>query len=269
MSFDSYLLLVSIIVIASLTVFFAFLIWYIYTLSIRLIYVGYWDEDLVQEYKGKREDQFKQPNIVGRIIAIIICSILAVVILFSVILGITEKAKTTSIPMLKVVKSESMSKKYDKNDYLVTHDLNDQIQMFDIIVTNPAPAEEDIELYDVIVYEQDGNLIIHRVVFIVEPEDGSKYGRLFYTRGDALEINDSLPVEYSQIRGIYKGNRIRYVGSFVLFMQSPAGFICLLLAICSMIAMPIVDNLILNARIRRYRRIHSGFATMRRFYRRY
>ncbi len=266
--YEIYLLVVSIIVIVGLASFFSILIWYVYVLTMRLIYVGYWDQELVQEYDKKGMPMPKQQNTLGKVISTAICGVLAMVVIFSVFLGIGETGLTGAIPSLKVIKSGSMSEKHEENTYLVEHNLNDQMQTFDIITTYAPPAEEDIQLYDVIVYEKNGSLIIHRVVYIVEPSESGE-SRRFYTRGDANEKNDSKYVTYDQIRGIYRGERIPFVGSFVLFMQSPAGFICLLLAIACMIVMPIVDDKIAEARSHRYRRIHTGFATIRRFYRKY
>ena len=266
-SYEIYLLVVSSVVIIALAVFLSMLIWYIYTLTIRLIYVGYWDQDLLQEYEYEKRPKPKRT--IGKVIAAAICGVLSVVVLFSVFLGISEKTSIAYIPSLKVVKSESMSEKHEENKYLVNNDLNNQIQMFDIIITHTPPAEEDIELHDVIVYERDGELIVHRVVLIVEPNENQSEGRLFYTRGDANRKNDDTPVKYDQIKGVYRDERIPFVGSFVLFMQSPAGIICLLLSIFAMIIMPIVDDKIAEARMYRYRRINTGMATARRFYRKY
>ena len=269
-AYEIYLLVVSIIVIVGLASFFSILIWYIYVLTMRLIYVGYWDQELVQEYNNDGRPLPKQKSTLGKVISAAICGVLAVVVMFSVSLGITETSVAGTIPSLKVVKSESMSEKHENNTYLVENDLNDQMQIFDIIVSHAVPKEADIQLHDVILYEDnDGNLIVHRVVLIVEPNETHPEGRLFYTRGDANKKNDILPVEYDQIRGIYRGERIPFIGSFVLFMQSPAGIICLMLAIACMIVMPIVDDKIAEARSHRYRRLHTGFATIRRFYRKY
>lgn len=261
--FDIYLLVVSIVVIIALAVFFSFVIWYIYTLTLRLIYAEYYDPDIMEDYAYPKRFTFLSN--IGKVASAALCVLLTIVLLFCVVLGITENSITKSIPSLKVVKSESMSTKHSENEYLVNNDLNDQIQMFDVIVSQPLPAEKDIELYDVIIYERDGNLIVHRVVYIAEPADGSSEGRLFYTRGDANKLNDSMPVEYSQIRGIYLGERIPFVGSFVMFMQSPAGIICMLLTIFCMIIMPIVDDKIDEARNQRYRRIHNGLAAYRHY----
>ena len=266
--FEIYSLVVSIFVIIGLASFFTVLIWYIYTLTMRLIYVGYWDQELVQEYEFTKppRPRTQSHSTAGKVIAAALCGVMAVGIVFAVSLGIAEGFTTTAIPSLRVVKSDSMSEKHKDNTYLVEHNLNNQMQTFDIIVTYAPPAEEDIQLYDVIVYEANGALIVHRVVKIMESE---KEGTLFYTRGDATNRTDSLPVKYEQIKGIYREERVPFIGSFVLFMQSPAGFICLLLAIASMIVMPIIDDKIEEARGHRFRRLQTGYASIQRFYRKY
>ena len=107
------------------------------------------------------------------------------------------------------------------------------------------------------------------MVDISEPNEKHPDGRLFYTRGDANKKNDLLPVKYDQIKGVYREERIPFIGSFVLFMQSPAGIICLVLAIAAMIVMPIVDDKIEEARGHRFRRLQTGYASIQRFYRKY
>ena len=258
-SFEIYLLVVSLVVIIGLTVFFSFLIGYIYVLTTRLIAIGYWDHELVHDQPFRR--RFVLFGTVGKIISTVVCIVLAIMVAFSVAMGVTENDLTKKLTSLKVVKSESMSEKYEGNTYLEENDLNDQFQIFDVITVHPLPAEEDIELYDVIVYERDGNLIIHRVVKILEREEG----RLFYLRGDANRKNDDKGVEYDQMRGIYRGKRIPFVGSFILFMQSPAGIICLILAIVGMFIMPIIDQRIEDVRDHRYRLLATGLASPKRY----
>ena len=266
-AFDTYILVVSITVIVALTAFLSIVIWYIHVLTRRLIDGGYWDLEIMEEYANPKRYAFI--NKAGKIASQIFCTLLTVFLLVCIILGATEGTVEGSLPTLKVIKSESMSMKFPKNEYLVDNDLNDQVQMFDIIVSEPPPAESEIELYDVIIYELNGDLIIHRVVYIYEPLDGGTEGRLFYTRGDAVYANDPLPVEYSQIRGIYRGERIPFVGSFIMFMQSPAGIICILLTIFCMIIMPIADEKLESARIERRRRVLTGVATYRYYDRMY
>lgn len=262
-SFEIYTLVVSLVVIIGLAVFFSFLIGYIYVLTTRLIAIGYWDHELVHDQPFRR--RFVLFGTVGKIISTVVCIALAIMVAFSVAMGITENDLTKNLASLKVVKSESMSEKYKENDYLEKNNLNDQFQMFDLIVTHPLPAEEDIELYDIIIYESGRDLIIHRVVKIEEPNEYHRDGRLFYLRGDANTQNDDLPVEYDQMRGIYRGKRIPFVGSFILFMQSPAGIICLILAVMGMFIMPIIDQRIEDVRDHRYRLLATGLASPKRY----
>lgn len=261
-SFEIYSLVVSLVVIIGLTVFLSFLIGYIYVLTTRLIAIGYWDHELVHDQPFRR--RFVLFGTVGKIISTVVCIVLAIMVAFSVAMGVTENDLTKNLASLKVVKSESMSKAHKNNDYIEENNLNDQFQMFDLIVTHPLPAEEDIELYDVIVYERDGNLIIHRVVYIAEPNENVPEYR-FYFRGDANKENDDEWVSYDQMRGIYRGKRIPFVGSFILFMQSPAGIICLILAIVGMFIMPIIDQRIEDVRDHRYRLLATGLASPKRY----
>lgn len=135
-----------------------------------------------------------------------------------------------------------MAYPYEKNDYLFDNRLNDQIQMMDLIVTEPLPNEFDLKLYDIVVYEQDGKMIIHRIVGIEEPNENHPNERYFKLQGDAVEIADRYPVRYGQMRAIYRGERVPFVGSFVSFMQSPAGWLCVLLVLFSLIVTPIAEK---------------------------
>ena len=47
--------------------------------------------------------------------------------------------------------------------------------------------------------------------------------------------------------GIYEGDRIPFIGSFVLFLQSPAGWLCIILALFAMIATPIMEKKLMIA----------------------
>jgi len=53
---------------------------------------------------------------------------------------------------------------------------------------------------------------------------------------------DRFPVKYEQMRAIYKNERIPFVGSFVAFMQSPVGYMSMILVAIAMIATPIMEK---------------------------
>jgi hypothetical protein len=59
------------------------------------------------------------------------------------------------------------------------------------------------------------------------------------------------------MKGIYRGERIPMVGSFIVFMQSPAGILCMLLVIFGFIIMPIIEKKI--ERERNIRLMAIGF----------
>ena len=79
--------------------------------------------------------------------------------------------------------------------------------------------------------------MIHRIVGIEEP-GGAGSGRRFTTQGDAVAWPDGEAVEYAQLRGIYRGERVSFLGSLVLFLQSPAGWLCILLMAFAAVASP-------------------------------
>jgi signal peptidase I len=146
-----------------------------------------------------------------------------------------------------------MATKYEENDYLDFYNLDDQIQMFDLIVVHELPPEDEIELYDIVVYEINNMLIIHRIVGIEEPDESHPDERYFLLQGDSNEVPDRFPVLYSQMRGIYRGERMPFVGSFITFLQSPAGWLCFLLILFATIATPIVERILEREMEKRWR----------------
>jgi hypothetical protein len=148
-----------------------------------------------------------------------------------------------------------MSFKNDKNTYLNENGLDDQFDRFDLIFTRQLPGEFELELYDVVVYDYHGTLIIHRIIDIEEPNEKHPDHRQFLLRGDAAWYSDDYPVTYEQMLAIYRGEKIPYVGSFFAFMQSPAGYLCILLVVFAMIATPIVEKKFRIAKIERLKQI--------------
>ncbi|MBQ8345424.1 MAG: hypothetical protein IJY42_04060 [Clostridia bacterium] len=65
-------------------------------------------------------------------------------------------------------------------------------------------------------------------------------------QGDAVERPDRFPVHYSQIKAIYRGQHVPFVGSFVFFMQSPAGWLCFLLIVFGMIWASVLERKLID-----------------------
>lgn len=221
--FELYSLVLCIVVLISLSAIFVAFLRISVGYYLKLVRGGEEDEALLKEEQNRK----KGPSFwdgVNTVASAIVCVALVAAFLFSMAVQFAEDKHPLGIPTLTVVKSSSMSYKDEKNKYLFENDLNNQFDTFDLLLVHAMPDEFDLQLYDVVVYEaKDGTMIIHRIVGIEEPNAEHPDCRHFKFQGDAVTSNDRYPVLYSQMRGIYRGNRLPFAGSFILFMQSPAG----------------------------------------------
>ena len=242
-SYDIYNLILCLIVFVSLTTLLSYLIVRILKLTLQAIEGGLEDQRIIEEYHKKQQRKESPVRcILDRAFPTFVCILLGIALCFSLYTKFTENNKVGSIPTLKVVETGSMEYKHKENVYLYEYNLNDQIGMFDLIVLHPLPKEDDLKLFDTVVYEINGHYIVHRIIDIEEPNENHPNERWFVLRGDANKQADDFPVRYSQMVSIYKGQRVPFVGSFVVFMQSPAGMLCFLLVLFAVISMPIVDK---------------------------
>lgn len=224
-------------------------------LTIRLIRTGAEDENILAEYKKENCKKAKIGRWIDRAVSILLCLIFSTAFVLSLCVNHCEGELSESIPSWRVVESGSMSKKHPKNEYLVENGLDDQFHTFDLVAFYKAPPAEELKLYDIIIYEHEDYMIAHRIVGIKETESG----RCFTTQGDAIQYADRNCVHYSQIKGIYRGERVPFWGSFVLFMQSPAGWMCILLILFTTIATPIVERKIADEKKIRLALIEAQF----------
>ncbi|MBQ2768858.1 MAG: S24/S26 family peptidase [Clostridia bacterium] len=241
-SYEKYVFILCLIVFTLLTLVFSCMLATVTKQGLRLIRAGAEDKRIYTEYLRSVRRGKKKTGWLKRIITVFFALLLIAVFSVTIYMQITENKQTTEIPALRVVQSESMSDKYEKNTYLFENDLNDQFSRFDVVVTYQLPKEEDLKLYDIVVYEVDDVLLIHRIVGIEEPNKNHPDERWFVLQGDLVERADKFPVRYEQMKAIYRGERIPYVGSFILFLQSPAGYLCLILIVVEMIASPLMTK---------------------------
>lgn len=253
--FNVYQTIIALIVYVLLVVFIVTVIWVIINSKLKLIKLGMEDKSIIKE----REDNLKKKeNVrvrvldwVNKIASLLFSCLVIVVFVFSIVLKVNENKKVGDFALFKVVASGSMSRKHKENAYLFREKLDNQFSTFDLILLEKLPDEFDIKLYDVIMYEYEDTLIIHRVIGIEEPNEQHPDSRRFTFRGDYVEASDRFQVTYDQMRGMYSGKRIPFVGSFVFFLQSPAGAMCIILILIFMIAIPIIEKKINKARERR------------------
>lgn len=247
--YEIYVFILCLVVFILLTTLSTIMLVAIVHLMIKLIRSGTEDEKIKEEYEKSKN--MKKNGIVDYIISIIFCAILISFFIFSLYVNISKNKYFEDIPTIKVVNTASMSKKHKDNKYLFKNNLNNQFDAFDLILTYKIPKEEDLKLYDIVVYEVDEILIVHRIVGIEEPNEKHPNERYFLLQGDAVESPDRFPVRYEQMKAIYRGEKIPFIGSFVSFMQSPAGWMCIILIIIAYIATPIIDKIITNEKQKR------------------
>ena len=253
---ELYSFFLSLIVFVILTGFFTVLLAYSVKLKIALIRCGAIDKEIQKEYE-KEKNKLRNDGWFVTLLSRIFAAVLCVVFAFSMILAFTENTLFEDIPTLKVVKSDSMSEKNKLNKYLFENELDDQFDTYDLILCEKLPDEFDLELYDIIVYDYKGTAIVHRIVEIIEPDETHPDHRYFRTQGDAVSSPDGSLVFYDQMLGVYEGNRIPFVGSIVIFLQSPAGWLCVILLLFTLIAAPIVENKLIEERL--VRLLRSGY----------
>ena len=250
--FELYTFLLCLITFLLLVGFFAFLIGYIFKLTIRLIDMGSEDDSIRREFsvERKRRAWFAQAD---RVVSLILCVVLLLAFGFALFVTVREKGGSVSdVPVLRVVTSGSMREKHESNRYLFENALDDQIKTHDLIVTHPLPPVEEIKLYDILVYESNDTLIIHRVIEIEPPNRYHPDEPMFRLQGDANAYADPILVSYDQLRGIYRGQRVPIVGSFISFLHSPPGWLCILLVIFTAFALPYMQRKLMEEREGRY-----------------
>lgn len=251
--FEIYTLILCLIVFVLLVGVFSYFVTIIVKQTLRQIRGGLDDEEIIKEFNtDSTKKQGKFVKFLDGFVNGLLCVFFAAVFISSLYINCTQDVYMDNVPTYRVVLTSSMETKNEKNKYLFDNHLDNQIAAFDLIATYKLPKEEDLKIYDIIVYEVDGILVVHRIVNIEEPNASHPNERYFLVQGDAVGQPDRFPVLYSQMRGIYRNEKIPFVGSFVLFMQSPAGWVCMLLVAFTIICTPILEKKLLAARWARY-----------------
>ncbi len=247
--YEIYVFLLCLIVFVLLTALSTACITIITRLSLRLIRSGLDDERIVKEHqkRQKQKNKIKYIKVADIALTTVICLLFLTMFVGSLMIQCTEKTACGFLPSYRVVRTGSMAEIHEKNTYLLENGMTDQIQVFDLIRTEQLPDEMELELYDIVVYEVDGMQIVHRIVEIEEPNESHPDCRHFRLQGDAVDAPDRFPVLYEQMLAIYRGNRTPFIGSFILFMQSMAGWLCIFLILVTMLATPMLEKTIRKA----------------------
>lgn len=262
-SYEIYNLVICVVVFVVMTGLLSYLIGSYIRSTLRLTRAGLNDEKIEKEimrevvgsWKKRRGGAVKAADI---LFSLIICLFFGAMLCLSLYSRFTENSRVEGVPTAKVVMSGSMESKHPNNAYLLANELDNQIQVFDLILLHELPPEDELQLYDIVVYETNGYFILHRIVAIEEPNERHPDEKWFLLQGDANRVADDFPVTYEQMRSIYKNERIPFIGSFVFFMQSPAGMLCFILVVFAMISVPIAESKIEKAKRERRKYILYG-----------
>ena len=251
--FEIYSLILCLIVLVILVSVFSYMLTIMIKQSLKQIKAGLEDEEIISKFNSDTSKKHsKLSKTFNAILTVLLCAFFGVIFVSSLYINCTQNTFFDNFPTYRVVLTSSMESKNENNTYLLENNLDNQISAFDLIATYKIPNEEDLKLYDIVVYEVDGILVVHRIVGIEEPNKYHPNERHFLLQGDAVGSPDRFPVLYSQMKGIYKNEKIPFVGSFVLFLQSPAGWLCMLLIFASFIATPILEKKLLDAQKARF-----------------
>lgn len=260
-SYDIYVFFLCFIVFSILTMIFTVMLVIMVRNYLRLVQHGLEDEKIKAEFDNEKTERKTGAKVLGWIFSAVTFGITAavfVIFIVSAFSGAKETLKVGKIPALKVVVSGSMSYKHQENEYLFEKNLNNQLGTFDLVLLHQLPNESQLQQYDVVAYERDGKLILHRIINIEEPNEKHPGKRYFLLQGDAVEYHDKFPVLYEDMRGIYKNQRIPFIGSFFMFMQSPAGYLCILLIVITLVAAPITERKIKTEQRKRYEQLSAS-----------
>lgn len=249
-SFDRYVFVLCLVVFLLLTLTFTYMIWKLYRMSVHMIRAGLQDEKIRAE-AHKKVNEAAIFRTVSNVFSILVSTVLVAAFAFSFYLNMNEDKYFDDVPVMRVVQSSSMEKKHEKNTYLKENGLDDQFAMFDVIFVYKVPPAEELKLYDIVVYDLEGVKVVHRIVGIEEPNLYHPNERHFLIQGDAVERPDRFPVKYEQIEAIYRGESVPFIGSFISFMQSPAGWMCVILAVFSVISSFWIEGSLNKEKLRR------------------
>lgn len=236
-------ILAGIVICLLLSITFIAFLKTIHKQKIKTITAGLDDEELKEEYI---KEHSKSARVIKKI-NLVLSVVLSIVFLSSFSLSLYSRIFDNDFPICgmahaRVVNSGSMSYKHEKNTYLEKNNLDNQFDTYDIILTYELPDQFELKLFDIVVYEVNDMLVVHRIIGIEEPNEKHPEERYFRLKGDANEFEDKFPVKYEQMRAIYKGEKIPYVGVFIMFFQSILGYVALIIVAMYVVLIPIAES---------------------------
>ena len=187
-------------------------------------------DNAVDEEKEKRSKAKKAWKIVGKVASYVVLGAVFAVFACSLVSKINDDVMPFGDTSLIAIASGSMSER--TSDAVTSHpELDNQFDKYDLIGISKVHSPDDLALYDVVAYKNKDDLtIVHRIVEIRSLGSGET---VYVTQGDSNKTNDAGSqyadyLTFDRIVGKYNGTRLKGIGVFVFFLQSPSGIVSVL-----------------------------------------
>lgn len=165
------------------------------------------------------------------VLGTILCVILLPILLINITLIIKSYTNADEVPSVGgylplIVLTDSMYPEIKSGDLIICHTMEgNEVKVGDVIAF----------------FDPTGNgtsIVTHRVTEVVKENKNLS----FRTKGDANNVEDSLPVPEKSLVGIYKG-RIAGAGNIAMFMQTSTGLIvCVVLPIILLVGYDVIRS---------------------------
>lgn len=188
----------------------------------------------MEETRKKAREKKGVLHTVTNVIGIVLCVIFIPLIIFNMVIIVKSYTNPDKLPTVfgvspVIVLSGSMWPEFNAGDMILIKE------------TDPAALKEG----DVICYFADGpeSAVTHRIVEIQEQEGQ----RVFVTRGDANNTEDTIVVTPDMVQGKYMDIYIAGLGNVAVFLQSTSGMLlCILTPLGLFVLWDVIRRLIFS-----------------------
>lgn len=157
-------------------------------------------------------------NVTARVLGIALCVLLALVLVLNCVLIVSSAVNPDKVPSVGnlsplIVLTESMEPQIKAGDLILCKHVS-QSQATQLTVGTV------ISFYDP--EPTSSAVVTHQIIEVQTDEQGNVW---YVTKGVNNNIRDRLPVSADNVIGVYTGVRFAFIGSIVMFAQTPVGLI--------------------------------------------
>ncbi len=157
----------------------------------------------------------KHENKILKTLKIVLITILSMVLLVNIYIIIQTKVNPNSVPSI-----------FGYKPFIVlSGSMETKINIGDLVIVKEVDANE-LKVDDIIAFREEDNFVTtHRIIEVAEKGD-----KCFVTKGDNNNTADDGIVCSNKIEGKYQF-KIAKIGSAILFIQKPLGFVVMIMSI--------------------------------------